>query len=83
LPAGHAVDGVVDKEDGDVLAAVGGMDDLAHADAGEVAVALVGDDDGIVADAADGRGHRRGAAVGALDVADVEIVVGKDRAAHR
>ena len=34
LPAGHAVDGVVDEDDGDVLATVQRMDGLGRADAG-------------------------------------------------
>ena len=45
LSAGHAVDGVVDEEDADLLAPVGGLEGLVESDGGEVAVALVGEDD--------------------------------------
>ena len=43
LPAGHSVDRVVHEDRRELLAAVGGMDDLCRADRGEVAVALVAD----------------------------------------
>ena len=58
-------------------------DDLGEADGGEVAVPLVGDDDrvGVRELVADRDG--RGAAVGGLRVADVEVVVEEDRAADR
>ena len=45
LAAGHAVDGIVDKDHGDILAARRGMDGLCRADGGKVAVALIGKDD--------------------------------------
>ena len=38
LASGHPVDGVVDEDHGEVLAAVGGVDDLGRADRGEIAV---------------------------------------------
>ena len=83
LAAGHAVDGIVDEDDGDILAAAGGVHDLGHADRGQVAVALVGEDDPVGQDALDAGGHGRGAAVRGFDEIGVEIVVGKNRAAHR
>ena len=83
LAAGHAVDGVVDEDDGDRDAELRGPDDLGEADGGEVAVALVGDDDrlGVRELVADGDGG--GAAVRGLRVADVEVVVEEDGAADR
>ena len=47
LAAGHAVDGVVDEDDGDRHAELRGLEDLGEADRREVAVALVADDDRI------------------------------------
>ena len=83
LPAGHAVDAVVDEDHGDGLAAIGGVDDLGGADGGQVAIALVADHDAVRAAALDRGGDGRGAPVRHLDVADVEVVVGEDRAADR
>ena len=82
LPAGHAVNGVVDEEHADVLAAIGGMDDLRRADGREVAIALVRHDNGLGMRALE-RSRRRGSAsVRHLHIAHVEVVVGEDRAAH-
>ena len=83
LSAGHAVDCVVHEKDGDLLAAVGGMDDFGGADRRQVAVSLIGDDDRpgqerLIPVADSGR-----AAVRDLHVAHVEIVIGEDRAADR
>ncbi len=47
LPAGHAVDGVVHEDDGDLLPAVGGVDCLRGADGQQIPIPLVGDDDGL------------------------------------
>ena len=47
LAAGHAVDGVVDEDDGDVFAAIGGMQNLGRADGRQIAIALVADDDAV------------------------------------
>ena len=38
LSAGHAVNGVVDENDGDILIPGGGVDGLRHADGGQIAV---------------------------------------------
>ncbi len=78
LSAGHAIDAVVDEDDGDGLAAVGGVDDLGGADGGEIAIALIADDDAAGTAALDGGGDCGTASVGDLHVADVEIVIGED-----
>ena len=83
LAAGHAVDAVVDEDRGDALPTGRGMDDLRRPDGGQVAVALVSEDEGLRPDAADARGHGRGAAVRRLDEVHVEVVVGEDRATDR
>src|SRR3970282_1614999 len=83
LPAGHAVDGIVDEEDGDLLAAVGRVQNLRRANRRKVAVTLVGDHYAVRAGALHRGGDGGGAAVCRLHVADVEIVVGEYRAAHR
>ena len=59
------------------------MDDLAHADGGHIAVALVGNHNPVGQHAFDAGRHGRGAPVRGLHQVEVEIVVGKDRAAHR
>ena len=82
LAARHAVDGVVHEDDRDLLAAVGRVDRLCHADGGQVAVALVGEDHELGPAPLDARGHGHGAAVGGLVHVAVEVVVGEHRAAH-
>ena len=82
LPAGHAVDRVVDEEHRQLLAAVRRLHRLVEADGRQIAVALVGHHHGLVFRARDARAHGRGAAVRDLHVARVEIVVGEHRAAH-
>ncbi len=83
LAAGHAINRVVDEEDADVLAAIGGMHDLRSADGREIAIALVGHDDGLGMRALERGGRRGSASVGDLHVAHIEVVVGEDRAADR
>ena len=83
MPAGHAVDAVVDEEDGDILATIRGMNDLGGANSSEVAVALIGDDNLVRVRPLHGRGHGGCATVRGLHVAGVEIVVGEHRAADR
>ncbi len=82
LAPGHPVDRVVDKEDRDVLAAVRRVQDLVSSDRREVSVALVADHEAVGQRALDRRRDRGRAAVRHLDVADVKVVVRKDRAAN-
>ena len=81
LPAGHAIDRVVDEEDADLFSAIGGVDDFRGADRGQVSVALIGDHDLVGTGALQASRGGRSAAVRDLHVAHVEIVVGEDRAA--
>ena len=83
LAAGHAVNGVVDEDDGDILAAGGSVDRLGGADGGQVAVALVGEDDVIGAGALQAGSHSLGASMGGLHHIAGEVIVAHDRAAHR
>src|SRR6185369_8075028 len=83
LASGHTVDTVVDEEHGDVLAPVGGVNDLGGADCGEIAITLVGDNDLVGMCTLHGCCHRGCASVRGLHVAGVEVVVRKDRAADR
>ena len=79
LAAGHAVHGIVDKDDADVLATAGAVDDLAHSDRGQIAVALVREDDAIRQDALDAGGHGRRAPVRRLNEVHVHVVVDQHR----
>ena len=81
LAAGHAVYRVVHEDGRELLAAVGGMDDLGRAYGGEVAVALVADHEVVGQHALDAGGGRGCAPVGGLDGVEVEVEVGPDRAA--
>src|SRR5262249_17935470 len=75
-----AVDAVIDEDDGDGLAAIGGMEDFRGSDGGEVAITLVGNDDTVGAAALDGGGGGGRAALGGPEVSDVEVVVAEDGA---
>ena len=83
LSARHAVDGVVDKHDGDVFPSVEGVDGLRRTDAGQVAVALIGEYQSVGPQPFDGGSQCRSPAVRGLLPVDVKIAVGKHRAAHR
>ena len=83
LPAGHAVDGVVDEDDGDMFAARSRMHGLGHADGGKVAITLIGEHHVVRQHALDARGNRRGAAMRRLDHIAAEEVRSGDGAAHR
>ena len=83
LPAGHAVNGVVDENHGDVFAAIGGVQNFRRTDCRQVAVALVADDDALRPAAPTAGGDRGCAPVRGLHVAYIEVVVRKYGAAHR
>src|SRR6516162_8496416 len=83
LAAGHAVDCVVDEEDGDLLAAIRGVHDFGGGDGGKVTVALIGNDDFVGAGAFEPGGRGGSASVGDLHVANIEVVVGKHRTPDR
>src|SRR5205814_5674554 len=75
LAAGHAVDGVVDEDSGDVFATVGGVQDLGGSNRRQVAVSLVADEDAVGMTALDGRAYGGGASMRRLHIAHVEVVV--------
>ena len=83
LTTGHAVDGVVDEDHGDVLATAGRMHDLSHADGCQVAITLVGEDHAVWQNPLDAGGHGRGASMGGFNKIAVEVFVGEYRAANR
>jgi len=83
LPAGHAVNGVVDEDDRDVFSPVGCVKTLRDANSGEVSVSLVGKDDTVREDPFDPGSRGRTAAVLCFDHVDVEIVIGQNGAACR
>ena len=66
MAARHAVNGVVDKNDGNVFAADGGMYNFGHTDRGQVSVALIGKHNRLRFRAFNARGNRRAAAMRAL-----------------
>ena len=83
LSAGHAVDRVVDEEDGDLFAAIGRMHDFGGADGGQIAIALVGNHN-LVGTGPFQAGRRGGSApMRDLHVAHIKVVVGENRAAYR
>ena len=82
LAARHAVNGVVDIDRHDVLAACGRVDRLCRADGRQVAVALVGEDQIAGIEPLHGRSYGQGASVGGLDPVDVDIIVCEYGAAH-
>ena len=83
LTAGHAVDGIVYEDDGELFTPVSGVDYLVRADGGEVAVALVGEHAGVGVDSLDAGGDGGSPAVRGLVHIAVEVVIRKDGAADR
>ena len=83
LSASHPVDRVVDEEHRQAFASIRRLQGFVEADGRQVAIALVGEYDGFVAGTADAGAHCRSTAVGYLDVAAVEVVVGEDGTADR
>ena len=82
LTARHAVNAVVDEDDGDVFAAGCGMNSLGGADRGEVAVALICKYNSVGMRALNARCNCGGASVGSLDHITVEIIVRENGAAY-
>ena len=82
LAAGHAVDGVVDEDDGDLFTARSRVNNLRCADGGQVAVALIGEHGPVGQHALDARRHGGRAAVRGLHHIAVEVIIGKHRATH-
>src|SRR5208283_673603 len=83
LTTGHAVDPVVDQEDGDRLAPVRRVDELGQADGDRVPVSLDREDQEFGVHPLDARHHGRRSSVGGLDGVDVQILVSEDAAPDR
>ena len=83
LAAGHAVNRVVHKDDGDILAPGRRVGDFRRADGGQVAVSLIGEDNIVRIHALAAGGHCRRPAVSGLHHVRVEVVVGKHGASDR
>ena len=64
LSARHAVNGIVDEDDGDMFSPVQGMDAFGRADARQVAITLIGEDQTVGPQAFDGAGHGRSTPMG-------------------
>ena len=77
LAAGHAVDGVIDEEYGNLFAAIGGVHDFSGADGSQIAVALVRQHDLVRTGSLQPRGGGRSASVSHLHVAHIEVVISK------
>ena len=82
LAAGHAVDGVIDEDNGDVLAARSRMNGFRHSDAGEVAVALISKNDIAGINTFDTRCNRRCTTVGGFNHVATKEIVCHDRATN-
>ena len=82
LTAGHAVDGVVDENNGNVLVTCGSVNGLCHTDGGKVTVTLVGKYDILGICALDAGCNGGCAAVCGLNHVTVEIVICHNGAAN-
>ena len=83
LSAGHTVDGVVDENNGYILAAVQRMDCFGGTDTGQIAVALVGKYQTVRPQALDSGGKCGSTSVSGFLPIDIYIVVDKYGASHR
>ena len=83
LSTGHTIDGIVDEDDGDVLATVQGVDGLAGTDTRQVAIALISEDEAIRPQTLDARSHSRSTTMGSFLPVDIQIAVSEDGTAHR
>lgn len=83
LRAGHAVNGVVHKNDGDVFTAIGRLQNIVSANGSQISIALVAQHDGMRKRPFYSGGGGRSPTVRHLYVAAIEIVVSEHRAAHR
>ncbi len=81
LASGHAVDGVVDEDHGDVFTAVGGVQNFRRPNGGKIAVPLITDHNARGTAALHRRSHGRRAPVRGLHVPHVEVVIGEGSAA--
>ena len=83
LSTRHTIDGIVDEDNGNMLATVQGVDGLAGTNARQVAIPLIGEDETVWPQTLDARSHSRCTAMGSLLPIDIQIAVSEDCAAHR
>ena len=83
LSACHAIDGIVDEDDGDMFSPVQGMDAFSCTDARQVAITLIGEDQTVGPQAFDGAGHGRSTPVGGFYPIHVYVIIGKNGTADR
>ena len=82
LSARHAVDGIIDEDDDDVLATVQGVNGLTRSNARQVTVTLIGEHQAVRPAALDARSQCGSTSVGSFLPVNVNIVVGKHGAAY-
>ena len=78
----EGINGIIDKDDGDVFAAVEGMNSFCRADAGQVAIALIGEHQAIGPQTFHTCCQSRRATMRRFLPINVDIAVGKDGTAH-
>ena len=83
LTACHAVDGIVDENDGDVFVSCSGMDCFSHTDGRQVTVTLVGEDDVVGVGTLQTGRNGRCAAVSRFHHIAGEIVISHNGTAYR
>ena len=83
LSTGHTIDGIVDEDDGDVLATVQSVDGLAGTDARQVAITLIGEDETVWPQTLDTRSHSRSTTMRSFLPVDIQIAISEYGTAHR
>lgn len=79
---GHTIDGIVDEDDGDVFAAVQGVDGFGSTDTSQVAVSLVSEHQAVRPKALDGSGKCGRTSVGGFLPVDVYIIIDEHGTSH-
>ena len=80
LSSGHAVDCIVDEDDGDILVPCCCMDSLSHTDAGQVSISLICKDDILRKGSLDSCGYSWCPAVGGFNHVAGKVVISHDSA---
>jgi len=83
LPTGHAIDGVVYEDDGDIFTPVGGVKTFGNADGGKVSVTLIRKNDTIGKTAFNGCCHSRAPSMERFDHIHVKVIVSQYGASSR
>ena len=82
MAPGHAIGGIVDKDNGDIFPPGAGVHNFGGANSRQVAVSLKGEGDEMRAAPLDSGGHRWGTPVSRFQTIQVEIVVRGDGATN-